>query len=397
MNKWGNYILVMMGVLAALIMTEAGARILGYPFERGQVDMYQCNRLVGWRGTANLVTSINTEGYQHQVIRNSQGMHDNEHSLKKEENVFRILMLGDSFTEAQEVDEKQTSHQILEDTLNTSAPVDTKFEVISAGIAAWGPAQELMYFRSEGYMYNPDLVLALWVPANDLLDILPDYRLTHAGINCYAPYFAICDEQFDSRVWFSAPGVSPIWERCSESKKMLASGLNYLYFNSRLYQHLEPLFMKNSHRIEYSHPFAPWFDRYKTDEVLNYAYQLTDQIYAQLAKEASENGTKIVLVIVPPKQAIYADVQSDFYQQLPPDWQDINSTLPNQTFTELMTAREIPVLDLHPHFVERIRQNGEPLYWQVNSHWNVTGNRVVGEVIASWLIERGLVPTTAGE
>jgi hypothetical protein len=330
MGKWGNYLVALVGGLAALALSEFGARFLGHPFEQRSNEMHQCNRLVGWRGTPNLTTPINTEGYTHQLVRNSQGMHDNEHNLEKEAGVFRILVLGDSFIEAVQVDQKHSSHQILEDELNSNAPPDIRFEVISAGIGAWGPAQELIYFRSEGQKYEPDLVLAFWVPANDLLDILPDYRLTYGGINCYAPYFVICDNQFDSNYWFSAPGISPTRQTCSAGKRILASSLNYLYFRSRLYQYIEPLLIKNSHRLEYAHPYAPWLYQKEEDEILNYSYQLTGHLYAQLIDEAGQVGANTAVAIVGPKQAVYGQIDNSWFEQLSPDLRGLNVTLPNQ-------------------------------------------------------------------
>jgi hypothetical protein len=69
-------------------------------------------------------------------------------------------MLGDSFVQASQVNEAESSHQLLEDLLNRDNP-GQKFEVISGGVAAWGTGQQLMYYRAEGRQYRPDLVLLM--------------------------------------------------------------------------------------------------------------------------------------------------------------------------------------------------------------------------------------------
>src|SRR5688572_24293624 len=162
-------ILALLGVSMALVLAEFAARqFLGRPYTEDNGDLWACERLIGWRGKPHTTTRINTQGYVHEVVRNSAGMHDKEHPIEKAADVFRILVLGDSFVEARQVAGHESSHSILEKALNAAAPANIRFEVISAGASAWGPAQELMYFRTEGQLYQPNLVLAFWYPANDL-------------------------------------------------------------------------------------------------------------------------------------------------------------------------------------------------------------------------------------
>ncbi len=378
-----------------MVLAEFMARQLpGRPYTEDNGNLWACDRLVGWRGKRNDTAIIDTEGYIHEVVKNSAGMHDVEHQIEKESNVFRILIIGDSFVEARQVEEDETSHNVIEETLNEFAPSTLKFEVISAGSIAWGPAQELMYFRTEGKYYNPDLVLGFWYPANDLMDILPDHRMTFEGTNCYAPYFAICQGKFDPEPWFSAPGLSPIQGNCSSLKKGMASLLNRLYFSSRLYQRLEPLLVKHQARIRYAYNFSPWL-KDSTDPTLVYAYQVTDGIYTQLASEANHIGAKVALVIAPLKEAIYDELDPAYHQELVaryPELRDGNPRLPNEKLAEIMTSRGIPMLDLHSPFVTHLKAGGGVLYGHIDTHWNVPGNQLAGKLIAQWLIDEQLVP-----
>ena len=391
----GRVILALLGVSMALILAESAARqFLGRPYMEDNGDLWTCERLIGWRGKPDTTTRINTQGYVHEVVRNSAGMHDKEHPIEKAAGVFRILVLGDSFVEARQVAGHESSHSILEKALNATAPANIRFEVISAGASAWGPAQELMYFRTEGQLYQPNLVLAFWYPANDLMDVLPDHRMTFEGVNCYAPYFAVCTGKFDPEPWFSAPGIPPTHASCSASKKTLTNLLNLLYHHSRLYQHLEPLLAKRQSKLKYAFDFSPWLEG-TPDETLAYAYQVTDGIYTQLAHEAAQAGAKTAMVIVPLKQAIYYQLGSPYREQIEagyPQLKQANPNLPNQVMTQLMAAKGIPVFDLQPPFVAHLQAGGGVLYWDVDSHWNVPGNQLAGELIAQWLIEQKLVP-----
>ncbi len=384
-----------LSILIALGLVEFAARqFLNPPYSKDNGNLWQCERTLGWRGKRNTVTTINTEGYVHEVVRNSAGMHDGEHSRQKDKDVFRILVLGDSFVEARQVAEQESSHAVIESFLNAASGSNIRYEVISAGASAWGPAQELMYFRTEGQFYAPDLVLVFWYPANDLSDVLPEHRMTFEGTNCYAPYFAICNGRFDAEPWFSAPGISPTKENCYTVKKILNSVLNYLYHQSRLYQQLEPLFVKNQSSIKYAFEFSPWLEN-NHDEILDYAYQVTDGIYTNLASEANRSGAKIVVVIIPLKQAVYYELGSPFREQIEiqyPGLKGVAPRSPNQIITTLMMAKGIHVLDLQPAFVEHLRAGGGVIYWNTDSHWNIPGNQMAGELIARWLVNNQLVP-----
>ena len=396
----GKVSLALFGILIALAVAELVARQLGPPYPLGNevFRRHQCDRLVGWRGIPHATTNRDEFGNPHQVTWNSQGMHDTEHALKKDDGIFRILMLGDSFVEAVDVAENQTSHQVLEDVLNSQANGNLKFEVISAGILAWGPPQELAYFREEGKLYEPDLVLALWFPGNDLTDVIPDHPMTlgpQGGVHCFAPYFAICGEQFDPEPWYSAPGIPPAWQDCSNVKRIVAKTLNRIYHNSLLYQRLASIPNVYDKPTFGYQQVAPWVDKNREDEVLNQAYQLTTEIYAQLATEAALITAKTALVIVPFNGALDYEINPTLRAQfvaLAPGLEEANPRLPNQVFNELMMAKGLPVFDLHPPFSTHIKSGGQALNWPEDDHWNILGNRLAGEYIAEWLIRQGLVP-----
>lgn len=75
----------------------------------------------------------------------------------KLEGVYRILLLGDSYAEGLRVPLEQTFGKTLEAALNASAPAGQRFEVINAGISGWGTDQQLLWLRSEGAKYQPDV------------------------------------------------------------------------------------------------------------------------------------------------------------------------------------------------------------------------------------------------
>ncbi len=388
--------LVLFGTFVALIILEVAVRqFLPPPYSEDNGNLWGCDRQLGWRGKQNTTQVVNTQGYVHEVVRNSVGMHDGEHQRQKPENVFRILVIGDSFVEARHVVEAETSHSVLEAYLNSQSSA-LQFEVISAGASAWGPAQALMYYRTEGKFFEPDLVLAYWYPANDLSDVLPDHRMTFNGVNCYAPYFVICEDgQADLTPWFSTPSVSPAYKNCSYGKKLWSHFLSNLYIRSRLFQQIEPFFVQNQAKIEYGFDFSPWVEN-NADDVLDYAYEVTQAIYRQLAEEVAQQGAQTGLVIVPLKQALYFELGEPYQSLLEEDYPGLrdkaNPRLPNERIIQALQDDNILILDLQPAFSDHLKSGGGVLYWDVDSHWNVPGNRFAGERIAEWLIASQSVP-----
>ncbi len=88
----------------------------------------------------------------------SQGLRDREHSVHKPASVYRILMLGDSFTEGYGVELEQTVAKILERRLNSSVS-NRKYEVINAGIAGYSTILEYLLLTKRLTKLDSDLVI----------------------------------------------------------------------------------------------------------------------------------------------------------------------------------------------------------------------------------------------
>ena len=89
---------------------------------------------------------------------NSKGYFDAEHSVKKEQGVFRIVIIGDSIAQGQGVKLKESFGKILETKLN-SAQKEKKYEVIILARSGYSTSQELVLLGKEAFQYAPDLIL----------------------------------------------------------------------------------------------------------------------------------------------------------------------------------------------------------------------------------------------
>jgi len=163
----------------------------------------------------------------------------------------------------------------------------------------------------------------------------------------------MCDNQFDSQPWYIAPGIKPAGQHCSTVKKWTTNLLNQLYHSSRLYQRLDTsIYEAPPHSLL----FGPWIDHHQENEQLN-AYELTGEIYAQLAAEAQQVGAKTRLVTVPDRIVLDYATNPTIQAQIIADnpiLTEADPHLPYNRFMSLMNHKKISVLDLYPIFLRHI-------------------------------------------
>jgi hypothetical protein len=113
------------------------------------VSIYQPTR--GWAVRPNL---IDQKVYDNKFLNtNSKGIRGKiEYNYEKNPDKTRILILGDSFTFGEEVNDTETFPYYLQQKLPDA-------EIINFGVKAYGQDQILIYLLEEGLKYNPDIVL----------------------------------------------------------------------------------------------------------------------------------------------------------------------------------------------------------------------------------------------
>lgn len=95
------------------------------------------------------------------VRMNSRGFCDQERDLEKTRP--RIILVGDSTTEAWEVHPDQRPHAVLEQALGG------RYEVLNLGVRAYGTDQSLLLLEHLGMAFSPDIVIYTFC-INDIRD-----------------------------------------------------------------------------------------------------------------------------------------------------------------------------------------------------------------------------------
>jgi lysophospholipase L1-like esterase len=97
------------------------------------------------------------EEFSYIMKYNSEGLRDVEHNIQRVEKEYRIICLGNSYTEGIGTPADSTWPKLLEEKLNKSSK--RRIEVFNAGISGSDPFFEFMLLKEKMLKYRPNIVL----------------------------------------------------------------------------------------------------------------------------------------------------------------------------------------------------------------------------------------------
>ncbi len=129
---------------------------------------------------------------------NSLGFSDIEPKIEKDTNEFRILALGDSFTEGDGSHADSTWMKFLERKI-AKEDFGKSFNFINAGICGSDPFYEYVLLKEKLLKYKPNLIIVM-INESDVYDVIfrggmerfaPDYKLNLPKAPWFEPIFAM--------------------------------------------------------------------------------------------------------------------------------------------------------------------------------------------------------------
>ena len=139
---------------AALLVIEAGLRL----FEKKSFTLDPCVSLdKDFHHVLIPESSCRFKTYEWDVENkiSSLGMRDGQFNLEKDDETYRILALGDSFTFGHGVKAENSYVNLLEKKLNEKR----KVEIINSGVFGYSPIIYYLYLSKKGLSYNPNMVI----------------------------------------------------------------------------------------------------------------------------------------------------------------------------------------------------------------------------------------------
>ena len=137
---------------------------------------------------------IKFKEYKYELNTNSEGLRDREYTATKSDREYRIIGLGDSFTEGRGVCSDSTWEKFLERGLNRKIK-NKKITVINAGIAGSDLFFEYLLLKKRLLKYNPDLVI-LAINSSDIEDVV-----IRGGIERFKKDNAIRDKKINCQMY----------------------------------------------------------------------------------------------------------------------------------------------------------------------------------------------------
>ena len=384
-------LLLLAGLAIALVLAEVGLRIVGF----SHFNPYIADRELGGALRPNAEGWWRREGATYVTI-NSQGLRDREHEIAKPQDVVRVAVLGDSFAEAFQVPREQAFWTVMEQKLSPcAASTGKKVEVLNFGVSGFSTARELVMLRQRVWHYNPDIVLLLVTTRNDVRDNSP--ALNRYG-NSPLPYFVYQGGSLkldDSRLQVRIHSFS---FRLRQS--FIGRSFDWLRTHSRVMGLLDATRDAYLWRQEQAgNKGGDGAEVGLDDEVFSppsssdwrEAWDITERLMVQMRDEVKAKGAKFFVVTGSSSIQVNpaAALRNEYMKRLNVD----TLFYPDVRIKGLGEREGFEVLTLAPSLLDYATRNQVLLHGSMETngkgHWNQTGHRLVGELIAEKLCEPG--------
>lgn len=375
-------------VIVCLLVVELALRVAARPAKGGK-EQFERNRymesdpVLGWRKTPGAPAIYDRRDYHTEFVVNAKGLRGPDRPYEKPGGIARVLVLGDSFTEAYMVADELTVAARLEAKLRSRS---CRVEVVNGGTSGYSTDQEYLFYREEGRKYAPDVVV-LFAYHNDL-PYLTEER--YFGLN--KPRLS-----FEQRpptvanfpVPPQVPGAAPIPPPAPTPRSYLAEFLkDRLETSARSYGWLASLGLLEPLRILPMNEELLLYHSPKMQHTWRYWSAFTYAIQA-LAAAVNADRRRLLVAYIPCR-----------FEVNPQDWQ---FTLVRHGLDEREYSRDavgdevgrtmqklgIPFLDLRAPLRSA---NGlfTPVFFNTDVHWNARGQDVAAGALATRITAAGL-------
>jgi hypothetical protein len=365
---------VLLGLVVVLLVGEVSLRLLGWSKE-----YYTFHPEIGYVITPStrFKKPIGEEGGSRWIASNSNGLRDVEHSYDKPGGVRRILILGDSFCEALQVDLEDTFFRHLQSQLD-GLDSTTRFEVINAGVSGYGTDRELLFYRHEGRKYGADIVVLAFV-FNDVRNNYRPMQLQMYG-DRNEPYFTLENGQLKLQNY---PATLTAWARV----KGFLRGNLYMYDfvwkltkGTMLAQRAvgEKSGMPSDYRV---------FQRHYTPEWES-AWAITESLLKELKSETSADGAELFVIGVTNDLQVHPDHRMRMMEEYPAmkavDWDWLK---PNRRMGEICLREGVHYLNLVEPFQRAAEQDPNIRLHSFGGHWTEEGHVLCAELLLAFLAD----------
>lgn len=354
-----NWLLLVISALLAVLLTEGIIRILEFgrpnlnvsnpgikwviPQEQVWTDPHP---ILGWynqKGKAAILK--NTDVYV-QVNTNSHGFRGRrEYQTQKPISKIRILCLGDSYVFGWGVRDEETFCAQLESGVKN-------LEAINLAAAGYGVDQFFLSYRVIGKNFHPDFVLIGLYP-EDFWRASRSYTDTGYG----KPYFTLTME--GHLVLHNVPVKGPAELEYRQFPDLIEhEWWESMLLHSSIYRYLKHKTLRLARDLG-------WVDPDLTEEWL-----LGRIILKELIREARQNGSRPVILLIPPVS-----------------WMtNAKLTSPQKSIRRFANRENVPLVDLTPYLIEAATKSSiTDFYYKDDKHWTAQAHKLAADVLIAQL------------
>jgi lysophospholipase L1-like esterase len=386
--------LAVLGLAAGLLISEITLRTIDYSYP----EFYGVDYSRGYSLRPGIEGWYKKEGKSFVRI-NSDGLHDVEHSYRKPARTIRIALLGDSYAEAFQVPLENSFWSVMARRLNADlASSGDRVEVINFGVSGYGTAQELITLREQVWKYDPDIVLLAFTTNNDITDNSRLLKKTDR-----IPYFVYRTGQLELDNSFrNARDFSLRVSRLARMAMWLYDHLRLVQAAAEALKSVRSITGRTTDQLSAAvllqnttepvrHPEEVGIDnlvyRQLSDPTWKDAWRVTEVLLSVMNQEVKNRGVKFIVTTLSNGGQVLPDPQkrAEFMSSM-----GITDLFyPDLRIKALGEREGFDVITLAPSLQHYAEQSRAYLHGfgsnQGFGHWNITGHRVAGELLANRL------------
>lgn len=315
------------------------------------VDTLGWLRRPGTSGTLNtgegiILLNVDREGYR--VGR-----------AGRREAATKILLMGDSFMEALQVEHEQTVAHLLENVL--SERLNKPVVVRNAGVAGWNPNHYLLRTRQLLSRDSFALVVVAVFVGNDAVGYRVDRIPPRSPVRRH-------DFRLPRR---------PTWTEFVQA--ILAPMNDGLEVRSHLYILAKNQLSTLRMRMGLTADYLP--AEYRKDEATSQRWETTAEISRDLARSAAQRGVPVLFVLIPERFQVYPDDFRRYLRGFGIDSSTVDVEQPSRLLYQAFKADSLRVVDALPAMRSAAAASDQRLYGSVDQHLSAAGHAALTNVM----------------
>lgn len=365
----------------ALLWGEMFTRVLLPQNVDSKMNIFTADPVVGFTFKPNAKTYEKGKEYNALYEINTVGLRDREYGAKHE-GLFRVLLLGDSFSVSHGLPIEESLSRQMERALHEAANADggtLKFEVINAAVGGYSPYNYWRAYQRWAPLFKPDAVLVGLSPDDYECDNENAYYLIENG----ETLAVFKDGQVAAKS--GKISIKKIRKWLSWNSEFYILLRNFFYYNDlvgRITRWIKPGGVENENQLQ--------LYRVSYQENAAKAWAKSFSYLENLHEDTASDGVKLILIPIPLKM----EIDSGEYRQLLVSKglkkEEIDRAQQLRVISAFCKKEKIPLLDPRPAMEERHAK--VPCYFGLDGHWNTEGVRIASDSLARQWRDLGLPP-----